>query len=66
LPFTTKSDLRDNYPFGLVATPIKLEKRLSFAVQSALGIICNVRLVGPREIERSEGKAQRVVDKRTQ
>jgi len=44
---------------------ILLEKRLSFEVQSALGIACNVKLVGPREIERSEGKAVRVVDKRT-
>src|SRR6266850_5086147 len=32
---------------------IQLEKRLSFDVQSALGITCNVRLVGPREIERT-------------
>ena len=23
LPFTTKADLRDNYPFGLVAVPMK-------------------------------------------
>jgi phenylacetate-CoA ligase len=38
---------------------------LSFDVQSALGITCNVKLVGPREIERSEGKAVRVVDRRT-
>ncbi len=22
LPFTTKSDLRDNYPFGLLAVPV--------------------------------------------
>jgi len=43
---------------------IQLEKRLSYEVQSALGITCNVKLVGPREIERSEGKAVRVVDKR--
>jgi phenylacetate-CoA ligase len=43
---------------------IQLEKRLSFEVQSALGISCNVMLVGPGEIERSEGKAVRVVDKR--
>ena len=45
---------------------VQLEKRLSFEVQSALGITCNVKLVGPREIERSEGKAQRVIDKRNQ
>lgn len=44
---------------------IQLEKRLSFEVQSALGITCNVKLVGPRAIERSEGKALRVVDRRT-
>ena len=43
---------------------IRIEKRLSYEVQSALGITCNVTLVGPREIERSEGKAVRVVDKR--
>ncbi len=43
---------------------VQLEKRLSHEVQSALGITCIVKLVGPREIERSEGKAVRVVDKR--
>jgi phenylacetate-CoA ligase len=42
----------------------QLEKRLSYEVQSALGITCRVTLVGPRAIERSEGKAVRVVDKR--
>lgn len=41
-----------------------LEKRLSFEVQSALGITCKVKLVAPRAIERSEGKAVRVIDKR--
>jgi phenylacetate-CoA ligase len=44
---------------------VQLEKRLSFDVRSALGITCQVKLVGPREIARSEGKAVRVVDKRT-
>ncbi len=29
LPFTTKADLRDNYPFGLVAVPMKEVIRLS-------------------------------------
>jgi phenylacetate-CoA ligase len=43
---------------------IQLEKRLSYEVQSTLGISCKVKLVGPREIERSEGKAVRVIDKR--
>ncbi len=44
---------------------VQLERRLSFEVQSSLGITCNVRLVGPGEVARSEGKAVRVVDKRT-
>jgi phenylacetate-CoA ligase len=44
---------------------VHLEKRLSYEIQSALGINCKVKLVGPREIERSEGKAVRVVDKRS-
>ena len=43
---------------------IQIEKRLCHEVQSALGIVCKVKLVGPREIARSEGKAVRVVDKR--
>jgi phenylacetate-CoA ligase len=44
---------------------VQLEKRLRYEVQSALGITCTVNLVGPRQIERSEGKAVRVLDKRT-
>jgi phenylacetate-CoA ligase len=44
---------------------VQLEKRLSYNVQSTLGITCKVKLVGPREIARSEGKAVRVVDRRT-
>ncbi len=50
--------------FGNQDHLVQLGKRLSYEVQSVLGITCNVTLVGPREIERSEGKAVRVVDKR--
>jgi phenylacetate-CoA ligase len=44
---------------------IQLEQRLREEIRSALGISCHVTLVGPRALERSEGKAVRVVDKRT-
>jgi phenylacetate-CoA ligase len=44
---------------------VQVEKKLCYEVQSALGITCNVKLVAPRELARSEGKAVRVVDKRT-
>jgi phenylacetate-CoA ligase len=50
--------------YGDAARLGMLEKRLSYEVQSALGISCNVKLTAPGGIARSEGKAQRVVDKR--
>ncbi len=50
--------------FGNQEHLVQLEKRLSYQVQSALGIACKIKLVGPREIARSEGKSVRVIDKR--
>lgn len=40
------------------------EKKLINALKSMLGIYVNVKLVAPKTIERSEGKAKRVIDKR--
>jgi phenylacetate-CoA ligase len=50
--------------FGSPERLIQLERRLSYGVESVLGITCRVQLVGPKQIQRSEGKAVRVVDKR--
>ena len=41
-----------------------LSNRISKELESNLGIAVKVRLVEPRSIQRSEGKAQRVIDKR--
>lgn len=41
-----------------------LEKDLVNGLKSMLGIYANVRLVAPKSITRSEGKAVRVIDKR--
>jgi phenylacetate-CoA ligase len=41
-----------------------LQRRLGEDLQSALGIACNVRVVAPQELPRSEGKAVRVIDRR--
>ena len=41
-----------------------LERRLTHGVASTLGITCRVILVGPKQIQRSEGKAVRIIDKR--
>jgi len=41
-----------------------LSKRISSDLESALGIGVKIRLVEPKSIERSEGKARRVIDNR--
>ena len=42
----------------------KAEKELVAALKSMLGIAAKVKLVAPKSIARSEGKAVRVIDKR--
>ena len=41
-----------------------LQERIKHNIQSTLGISARIRLVEPRTIERSAGKAQRVIDNR--
>ena len=41
-----------------------LTKRITSDVKDILGVTCRVKLVNPRAIQRSEGKAQRVIDNR--
>jgi phenylacetate-CoA ligase len=43
-----------------------MRRDITSAIQSTLGIAVHVRLVSPHTIERFEGKAVRVIDKRTQ
>ena len=40
------------------------EKKLNMAMRSMLGIGPKIHLVAPKTIQRSEGKAVRVIDKR--
>ncbi|MBT8332973.1 MAG: phenylacetate--CoA ligase, partial [Deltaproteobacteria bacterium] len=42
----------------------QLTKRITRDIKDILGVTCKVKLVNPRSIQRSEGKAQRVIDKR--
>lgn len=42
----------------------KLQQKISHAIESTIGISAAIRLVEPNTIARSEGKAQRVIDKR--
>ena len=41
-----------------------MEKKLTVAIKTMLGISPKVHLVEPKSIVRSEGKAVRVIDKR--
>lgn len=41
-----------------------LERKVRAEVESVLGIMAKVKLVEPRSIQRSEGKAKRVIDRR--
>ena len=43
---------------------VDLEKRIAADVKSVVGIQAKIKLVAPRSIPRSEGKAKRVTDKR--
>lgn len=42
----------------------EIEKKIRKEIESTLGITAKVKLVEPKTIERSEGKAKRVIDKR--
>jgi phenylacetate-CoA ligase len=42
----------------------EFEEKIKKEIESILGVFVKVKLVEPKTIERSEGKAKRVVDKR--
>ena len=50
--------------FDDVKSIAKIEKKIVDQLRSMLGIGAKVHLVNPKSIERSEGKAKRVIDKR--
>jgi phenylacetate-CoA ligase len=41
-----------------------IERDIEKDIKDLLGVSCKVRLVEPKTIQRSEGKAQRVIDRR--
>ncbi len=43
----------------------RISRKISDAMKNRLGVNLRIKLVEPRSIERSMGKAKRVVDKRT-
>lgn len=59
-----KVEVRQDCYSDEIKKMLELKKKLSVRLQSVLGLGVNVKLVEPRSIERSVGKAKRVVDNR--
>ncbi|MBP1737516.1 MAG: phenylacetate-CoA ligase [Oscillospiraceae bacterium] len=57
-------EMAEGAAFDAVRLIEKREKEISGAVESILGIAATIHLVSPKTLARSEGKAQRVIDKR--
>ena len=59
-----KVEVKDEYFTDDMATMVGLQKKLESELRSVIGLGFKVKLVEPKGIERSEGKAKRVIDKR--
>ena len=57
-------EMTDEFEFDVVRVVQSKQKEIESSIHSTLGITAKVRLVSPKSIERSEGKAKRVVDNR--
>jgi Coenzyme F390 synthetase len=57
-------EVREQYFTDDLSKMLAMKKKLSSAIHSVLGIAVDIKLVEPNSIERSEGKAKRVFDKR--
>jgi phenylacetate-CoA ligase len=55
-----------DFAFDEIKTLEKLRRRVSAEIASALAISIDVKLVEPKSIQRSEGKAKRVLDLRNE
>ncbi len=62
--FDVYVELTDEQFSDTVSDIVKRERELADAMRTMLGIGVKIHLVQPKSIERSEGKAKRVIDKR--
>ncbi len=58
-------EVRPDFYSDEINVMLALRKKLTSRLQSVLGLGVDVKLAEPRSIERSTGKAKRVIDKRT-
>ncbi len=57
-------EVREDFFSDELSKMLDLRKKIGHRIQSVLGIAADVKLVEPRSIPRSEGKAKRVIDNR--
>jgi phenylacetate-CoA ligase len=62
--FEVQVEVKEEFYSDEVNKLLDIRKQITHRLQSVLGISPDVKLVEPRSIERSQGKAKRVVDKR--
>jgi phenylacetate-CoA ligase len=62
--FEVQVEVKEEFYSDEMSRLLDLRKRISHRLQSVLGISPDLKLVEPRSIERSQGKAKRVIDKR--
>ncbi|MDR0612271.1 MAG: phenylacetate--CoA ligase [Dysgonamonadaceae bacterium] len=62
--FEVQVEVKDAFFSDEMSKMLELKKHISHRLQSVLGISPDVKLSEPRSIERSQGKARRVIDKR--
>lgn len=62
--FEVQVEVKEDFYSDEINKMLDLRKQIAHRLQSVLGISPDVRLVEPRTIERSQGKAKRVIDKR--
>jgi phenylacetate-CoA ligase len=61
---TVNVEVSDNLFSDEVRVLENLSRKIQLEIKDLLGVTCKVKLVEPKTIQRSEGKAQRVIDKR--
>ena len=61
---TLKVELEQGFDFDEISAIEKLQKSVESKMKSALSVGLKVKIVEPKSIPRSEGKAKRVIDLR--
>jgi phenylacetate-CoA ligase len=57
-------EVKEAFFYDEIAKVLALKKKISHKIHSVTGIQPDIKLVEPRSLERSQGKAKRVLDKR--